>query len=387
MTSSWLPRRSVGVLVILLLAVTAVGAPAQVRGPVELTGSAFEIPEDLSPEAGNLPLMPEVPPEDLRYDDDGFPESPRGLLAVDPDPAGYSVRLRGVDFPFLLYAQFANRQRDAIFLARDGELQDPLPDGSFVNIPYGWGALKTTTAYISVVEGIVVPHVSDNQKNYQRFPLRDIYLGASLGVTGLLAEVRYIERERLVAYARAGWDYLGGVGGTTLAPLNESALSVHLGAGVEFPGLLENLIGQNHWSVGGDLYLGFGNLDGSPPAVIWLPGAFFELEMRNFFGWDERWVGFGPQGDYHDDPRPQNYHVRALYARVGAYVDIQNGADTGWFKMDAAIGFRYNIAGPRIPEHPFKETRVVYLSEEYRQQVLRQRELRAQRMKESGASP
>ena len=67
-------------------------------------------------------------------------------------------------FPFLLYAQFANRQRDAVFLARDGLVQDPLPDGSFVNIPYGYGALKTTTAYISLVEGIVVPHVSDNQK-------------------------------------------------------------------------------------------------------------------------------------------------------------------------------------------------------------------------------
>ena len=55
--------------------------------------------------------------------------------------------------------------------------------------------------------------------------------------------------------------------------------------------------------------------------------------------------------------------------------------------MDAAVGFRYNVVGPRIPEHPFKETRVVYLSEEYRQQILRQRELREQRMKESGAKP
>ena len=373
--------------ILLLLAVSAAAAPAQVRGPVELAGSPFEIPEDLSPEAGNVPLMPDVPPGELRYDDDGFPESPRGLLAVDPDPAGYSVRMLGVEFPFLLYAQFANRQRDAVFLARDGEVQDPLPDGSFMNIPYGYGALKTTTTYISVIEGIVLPHVSDNQKNYRRFPLRDLYLGASLGVTGLLAEVRWVDRERLVAYARAGWDFLGGVGGTALAPLNESVLSVHLGAGAEFPGLLENLIGQNHWSVGGDLYLGLGNLDGAPPAVIWMPGAFFELEMRSLFDWGERWAGFGPQGDYHADPRPLNYHVRALFARVGAYVDVQNGADTGWIKVDAAIGFRTNVAGPRIPEHPFKETRVVYISDEYRQQVLHQRELREQRMKASGASP
>jgi len=33
-------------------------------------------------------------------------------------------------------------------------VEDPLPDGSFMNIPYGYGALKTNTAYLSVVEGI-----------------------------------------------------------------------------------------------------------------------------------------------------------------------------------------------------------------------------------------
>jgi hypothetical protein len=384
-------RRLPGVFTLLLFTAAAIPALAQEAGPVELTGSdsAFEIPEDLSPEAGNLPLMPEVQPDALRYDDNGFPESPRGLLVVNPDPAGYAVLMRGVKFPFLLYAQFANRQRDAVFLARDGEVQDPLPDGSLVNIPYGDGALKTTTAYISVVEGLVLPHVSDNQKAYQWFPLRDLYLGASLGITGLLAEVRYVERERLIGYARAGWDFMGGVDGAALAPLNYSALSVHLGAGVEFPGLLENLIGQNHWSVGADLRLGFGDADRDPgtPAVVWMPGAFFELEMRDLFGWGDRWAGFGPRGDYHDDARPLNYHVRALFARVGVYVDIQNGQNAGWITVDAAVGFRYNIAGPRIPAHPFKETRVVYLSEEYRQQILHQRELREKRMKESGAKP
>jgi hypothetical protein len=389
MESSSFLRRFSGVFVVLLFIAAAIPVTAQEAGPFTLTGSdsAFEIPEDLSPEAGNLPLMPEVPPDSVRHDDNGFPESPRGLLVVNPDPAGYSVLMRGVEFPFLLYVQFANRQRDSVFMARDGLVEDPLPDGSFANIPYGYGALKITTAYISVVEGIVLPHVSDDQKAYQQFPLRDLYLGASVGVTGLLAEVRYIERERILGYARAGWNFLGGVGGTALAPFNHSALSVHLGAGVESPGLLENLIGQNHWSVGGDLYLGFGNLDGQPPAVIWMPGAFFELEMRDLFGWGDRWAGFGPQGEYHDDARPLNYHVRALFARAGVYVDIQNGKDTGWIKVDAAVGFRYNVIGPRIPKHPFKETRVVYLSEEYRQQILHQRELREQRMKESGATP
>lgn len=381
--------RPTAAIAFLLLTFVMTGSPAAEAGPVGTTGPAYEIPEDLSPEAGNVPLAPVVAPGDLRWDDDGFPESPRGLLVIGPDPAGYSVAMRGVEFPFLLYAQFANRQRDAVFLARDGEIQDPLPDGSLFNIPYGYGALKTMTAYLSVVEGIVIPHVSDNQKDYRQFPLRDVYLGASLGVTGLLAEVRYVEREHFLGYVRAGWDFLGGVGGTALAPLNFSALSVHLGAGVEFPGLLENLLGENHWSVGGDLRLGFGDADGdsSTPAAVWLPGVFFELEKRDLFGWGERWAGFGPQGDYHDDPRPLNYHVRALAARVAVYVDIQNGPSAGWIAVDAALCFRYNVAGPHIPEHPFKETRVVYLSDEYRQQILRQRELREQRMKDSGAGP
>ena len=119
-----------------------------------------------------------------------------------------------------------------------------------------------------------------------------------------------------------------------------------------------------------------------------MPGVFFDLEKRDLFGWGDRWAGFGPQGDYHDDPRPENYHVRALFVRVGVFVDVQNGSDTGnWIQVDAAVGFRYNVVGPHIPEHRFKETRVVYLSEEYRQQILRQRELRAKRMEASGAKP
>jgi hypothetical protein len=325
----------------------------------------------------------------VRYDDNGFPEDPRGLLVVSPDGGGFAVRMRDVSFPFLLYAQFANRQRDAVFLARNGLVQDTLPDGRLQDIPYGYGALKTTTAWISVVEGQVLPHVSDNQKAFELFPLRDLYLGASLGITGLQAEARYLDRERVFGYARAGLNFFGGVGGRGFAPLNYTRLSVNLGGGIAFPGLLENLIGQNHWSIGGDLFLGFGDADGIPdtPSVVWMPGLFFELEKRDLFGWGNGWAGFGPHGNYHDDPRPMNYHVRALTARIAAYLDLQGGAHTGWVKIDVAIGFRYNVAGPAIPAHPFKETRVAYISDEYRQQVLRQRERREQRMRESGASP
>ena len=343
--------------------------------------SAVEIPEDLRPEGENRPALPQKPLEAVRYDDEGFPEDPTGLLVLDQDGEEYLVYLRNVSAPFLLYAQFVNRQRDAVFLARDGALQDPLPDGSFTDIPYGYGALKTNTLYISLVEGLILPHLSDNRKTYQSFPLQDLYLGASLGVTGLLAEVRYVHKEQALGFLRGGVNLLGGLGGTGLAPLNYYAVTVHAGGGIQFPGLLENLIGSNHWSVGGELMLGLGDADRDPntPAVLWMPGVSFELQKRNLFGWGGRWAGFGEQGDHHEDPRPLNYHVRALYARLGLYVDLQNGRDSGYLKLDAAVGFRYNLLGPRIPEHRFKETRVLYLSDEYREQVLRQREQRQQR--------
>jgi hypothetical protein len=182
------------------------------------------------------------------------------------------------------------------------------------------------------------------------------------------------------------------VGGTFLAPFNYYALTLRLGGGVQFPGLLETLIGDNHWSVGGDLLLGFGNADRNPdtPAVVWVPGVYFELEKRNLFGWGDRWVGFGERGDFREDPRPLNYHVRALYLRIGYYLDLQNGRDSGYSKLDMALGFRYNLAGPKIPPHRFKETGVIYLSDEYREQLLgqrRERELRLERMRAEGAQP
>lgn len=363
--------------------------PAQAAGVEATAGAGFdlELADELFSAAGGQPMVPETSPESLRYDDNGFPEDSRGILAVSPDGEGYVVRMRGVSFPYLLYAQFVNRQRDAVFLAREGLLRDPLPDGTLKDIPYGYGALKTTSAYLSVVEAIVLPHVSDNQKDYRQFPLQDLYLGLSLGVTGLLVEARYIEKERLFGHARVGLNFLGGAGGVGLAPLNYSALRIHLGAGVAFPGLLENLLGDNHWSVGGDLLLGLGDADQDPAtsSVVWMPGAFFELEKRDLFGWGNRWAGLVERGDYRDDPRPDNYHVRAFTARVGLYVDLQNGRDTGWVKADAAIGLRYNVAGPRIPAHRFKETDILYLADEYRDQVLRQREQRRARMQESGA--
>ncbi len=345
----------------------------------------LEIPEDLRPEGPNLPRLPEQavgePCAADHYDSKGFPEDPRGLLAACRQDGEFLVYMRAEADPFLLYAQFANRQRDAVFLARNGAIFDPLPDGSIREIPRGQGALKTNETYISLVEGLLLPHVSDNQKAYRLFPLWDLYLGASLGMTGLLAEARYVHGERYFAYAAAGVNLFGGAQAPSLAPLTYFALPLHLGAGVQLPFLSSILPGDNHWSAGADLLLGFGDTDRDPatPAVVWLPGVFLELEKRDLFGWGSRWAGFRPRGDFREDPRPDNYHLRTLFARLGLYADLQNGGHGGYLKLDAALGFRYNLLGPRIPEHEFKETRVIYLNDEYRSEVLRQRERRRAR--------
>jgi hypothetical protein len=141
------------------------------------------------------------------------------------------------------------------------------------------------------------------------------------------------------------------------------------------------LPGDERWSAGADLLLGFGDADGDPatPAPVWLPGAFVELEKRDLFGWGSRWAGFGKRGDFREDPRPDNYHVRALFLRLGLYLDAQNGGDSGWLKLDALAGFRYNVLGPRVPAHRFKETTVIYLHDAYRRQLLEQRARRQSR--------
>ena len=345
----------------------------------------LEIPDDLRPEGPNLPRLPEQADEERctvdHYDSNGFPEDPRGLLAACPQDGEFLVYMRAEADPFLLYAQFTNRQRDAVFLARNGAILDPLPDGSIREIPRGQGALKTNETYISLVEGLLLPHVSDNQKAYRLFPLRDLYLGASLGLTGLLAEARYVHGERFFGYAAAGVNLFGGAQAPSLAPLSYYAVPLHLGAGLQLPFLSSLLPGDNHWSAGADLLLGLGDADRDPatPAVVWLPGVFLELEKRDLFGWGSRWAGFGPRGDFREDPRPDNYHVRALFLRLGLYLDLQNGSDSGYLKFDAAFGFRYNLLGPRIPAHEFKETRVLYLHEAYREQLLQQRERRRAR--------
>jgi len=370
----------IALLTILCFGLTGVG---RVRAQDSLSG--IEIPQDLTPQGANVPSAVDGGVD--HYDQNGFPEDLIGLMVANSDPRGYMVYLEDISDPFLLYAQFVNRQRDSVFLARSGTIKDPLANGEVTVIPYGHGALKINTSYVSLVEGVLVPHISDNQKEYEQFVIQDLYLGFALGVTGLLAEIQYVHAEHIFGYANVGINLLGGVGGNWLAPLNYYRVPIHLGAGLRFPGLLEPFIGENHWGIGVELLLGMGEADQDPQtsSFVWLPGVFFEIEKRNLFGWGEGWAGFTPRNEYREDPRPFNYHVRSFYLRLALNLNLQNGRDTGFIGFDAGVGFRYNLIGPKIPEHKLKETRVVYLNDEYREQIQMQLEKRRQRIEENGS--
>ena len=364
-----------------LLAIAALGPLCLVLPAQE---ADFAVPEDLRPEGDGLPAGwsggPAGRPD--HYDGSGYPEDASGLLSLGPDPAGYSVLLRGDPDPWLLYAQFVNRQRDAVLLARSGDMIDVLPSGEAVTVPYGHGALKTSSVYVSVVEGRLVPHLSDSRKEYAFFPLADWYLGAALGFNGLTAGVQYVHAEKWVAYGSVGLNLYGVLGLGLYAPYNWYALPLHLGGGVRFPGPVELLIGKSHWTVGGDLLLGLGDRDGDPstPAFVWMPGAFLEVEKSRPVR-SSRAEGAG----YREDPRPWNHRMEALYLRLGLYLDLQNAARSAPLKFDLTLGWRTTLKGPRLPEHPFKETRVIYLHDEYRRDLERQRERRQERLQRAGS--
>jgi hypothetical protein len=350
------------------------GLPAQQGSPVQPAPSTAEMPEDLQPAGENAPVQPGAPLD--HFDENGYPEDAAGLLAVQRDPEGYTVAVKDHPDPFLLFAQFANRQRDAVILARSGNVRDVLPDGAEVTIPYGYGALKVNSVYVSLIEGMVLPHLSDNRKEHELFPLRDWYLGVSFGLTGFTVGPRYVHAEKWIGYGQLGWNLLGRIQANLYAPFNYFLFPLHLGGGLRFPGLVEYLIGDNLWTVGGDLLLGLGDADGDPatPAFIWMPGVFFEVEKVVF-------DGVRPRADFRADPRPFNYRLNSFFFRLLLYLDLQNAADSSLLKLSFSAGYRYNIVGPRIPSHSFKRTEMVYIHDEYRRQIEEQRRRREERLR------
>ncbi len=305
------------------------------------------------------------------HDDHGYPENADGLLVLRESPDGPLVTMRGDRDPYLVYAQYANRQRDAVMLARTSSVRDVLPSGETVDVPYGYGAIRFNTVYVSIVESLLVPHFSDNQKEHVEFPLTDLYIGGSFGLTGILGSVRYVHTEQYVGYLAAGYNPFRSDNPASV--LNRYTVPVHLGGGYRFPGIFPEFLGENNWTVGVDLMLGFGRR-GADPATsgVLVPGAFIDVERVLF---DER----GLRRDYRTDPRPYNYRVNALVFRAAAYLNVTNlGADDLFFPV-FSLSYQYNVIGPRIPQHDFKETQVLYVDDAYREDLRRQAERRDER--------
>ncbi len=308
------------------------------------------------------------------YGENGYPETQAGRLVVESHDDGPIVTLQNDPLPFLLYAQYSNRQRDAVFLSRTGDREDVLPNGDLVSIPFGYGSVKFSTVYVSIVESLVVPHFSDNQKEYLEFPLIDLYLGGSLGLTGAAVGLRYVYAERFVAHASTGYNPFVSPGGSGV--LNRFIVPFHLGAGFRFPSPL-SFLRRSNWTVGGDLMLGLGDRDGDAATAsgVLAPGVFLDVELVLF---DER----GLERDFRNDPRPYNYNVNALLFRVAAYANLAGVTEPGWFYPSFSIGYQFNVIGPRIPEHEFKETRILYVADIYAEDLreqARRREERANR--------
>ena len=347
------------------VALVMVATPAGVRAQETIS-------EQMLLEA--VPVGADALEYDLRmshYDEHGYPEDEDGRLVLRTSRDGPTVRMRGDPGPYLLYAQYANRQRDAVILARTGTVNDVLPGGDATTVPFGYGAVRFNTVYVSILESLLVPHFSDNQKEHVLFPLTDLYIGGSFGLTGVLASLRYVHTERYVGYVAAGYNPFRGSNPASV--LNRYVVPLHIGGGIRFAGALPEILGENNWTVGTDLMLGFGgsSIDPASRGVL-VPGIFLDIERVLFDAASLR-------RDYRTDPRPYNYRVNALVFRAAAYLNVTNlGAGDLFFPV-FSLSYQYNVLGPRIPEHDFKETRVLYVHDEYREDLRRQAERREQR--------
>ncbi len=312
------------------------------------------------------------------YDNDGYPESENGMLVLQKDPDGPMLYMKSDSQPYLLYAQYVNRQRDAVYLARSGSVTDVLPNGASREIPYGYGAVKLNAVYVSIVESLLKPHFSDNQKVYVDFPLSDFYFGGEFGLTGIFAKARYVHKESITASLHVGINTFGSMSAESV--LNQYLVPIRVGGGYRFPGMFSELIGSTLWTAGGELFLGLGDRDNdeSTPAAVFMPGIYLEVERVLVDEADQLQRNLAVNDtDYREDPRPFNYHVSSLSLKLGAYFDFQAiNRSRGFILPSVSLSYQINAIGPKIPPHEFKETEVLYLNELYRDDLIRQKERR-----------
>ena len=81
--------------------------------------------EELLSGAGDVHKL--RPEQRHHYDDLGYPETKEGALALRIKNGEPVVYMRVEPEPYLLYAQYKNQQRDAVFLARSSAHSDTMP--------------------------------------------------------------------------------------------------------------------------------------------------------------------------------------------------------------------------------------------------------------------
>lgn len=359
-------------------------------GVAGLASARAQASDPAPAQSNSLPQVPDaVAPTQLlglglvrdHYDEVGYPESQSGLLIVELDPqAGPITLLRG-NAPYHLEAQFVTTQRDAVWLAREGAVKDVLPSGASYEVPYGYGAVKRSLSAVTLVEAMLQPHFSDNQKSYDVFPLRDLYAGAALSLVGLRGDLRYVGTERYVAHAQVGVNLAALAGLKINDTYGKFALPIVIGGGIRYPSVLAIL--GSHWTTGAELTLGLVGINDADAAnAVVLPGVFHEFEWTFERARDVE--------DYRSDPRPYNYGVQSFYAKIGAYADFFGDAGNG-VVFDLHVGYRGNFLGPSIPEHEFKSTETTFASERYAQrkkeEESRRKELEEQRRSRGPAPP
>lgn len=321
---------------------------------VAASTTAAELPAFEAPVAADSLLGLEL--ELHHFDEDRFPESATGLLLVEVDEEVGPITMMQEDSPHYVEAQFTNRQRDGVFLARTGDREDPRPDGTSFAIPYGYGALKTTMSVVTLVEAQLKPHFSDNQKSYELFPLSDLYLGGALSLTGPALDARYVHTESLAVYTQLGLN-LPAIAGVQIADTYGAyAVGFTAGAGYRYPSLLRIL--GTHWTSGVELRVGAIAADDDPDThpLVLMTGLVQEFE----------WTMERPLDilDHRSDARPSNWGLHSLFGKVGLYLDVVSGG-SGLLLVDIGVGYRFNLLGPTVPPHEFKGTTVTYASQRY----------------------
>lgn len=289
-----------------------------------------------------------------RHDAKGYPEDARGQLVWQTHPQlGRITFLKDNTTPSLVYYQYRNRQRDAIFLARWDDITDNLPDGRGILLKRGSGAVKFNAVTVSGLEGMTQPHFGDNIKYYKRFTIMDYLVGFGFGVLGPEVDLRLVIADSFILYLNGSVNILSGL---NLSPLLGSFnYKAGIGLGARFPAPVQlPLLGKHYWGVTLDLAVGLGdaNNDGQHTNAF-IPGLNLEITKCTY----------GDRSKARPGGVPYNYHVTEFFLKIGFHLDTT--ALASGLSLAVSAGVRFTFLGSAIPGHVQKDTETVYQHPRY----------------------